>query len=133
MIVLSEAFMGQVSRDCEIARWENLRNCHLSFFVIVRIVIFQRMCSIIEREVVNITFIVILMMMMMMMSPVPTWLIMNVKLWSELWGKCVGTCLGRSPTQFSHASQNSPLLAINVLEENAKSPSHRVQCWLLIE
>ena len=61
MIVLSEVFMGQVSRDCEIARWENLRNCHLSFFVIVRIVVFQRMCSIIEREAVNITFIVILM------------------------------------------------------------------------
>ena len=42
MIVLSEVFMGQVSRDCEIARWENLRNCHLSLFVIVRIVIFQK-------------------------------------------------------------------------------------------
>ena len=39
MIVLSEVFMGQVSRDCEIARWENLRNCHLSLFVIVRIIV----------------------------------------------------------------------------------------------
>ena len=97
MIGLSEEFMSRVFGDCEIARWggsceiatyhfchHHSHLCHIILIVVifVFIVIFVKVWSVPSLPY-NAAIMII---------RIKT--VMNVKLWSELSGKCVGNCLG---------------------------------------